>query len=77
MKKKRFFKILLWKAYFDTGFGLLNYLKYVVAVVGVNAIFKGVSLFWILLIAFSYGVLCLVVGRIWFHFHLVDTENEI
>lgn len=73
----KFYRLLLWKAYFDKGFGLLNYLKYLIAVVGIGAIFKGVSLFWIAIAGLVYAVVCLVLGRVWFSYKLIETENEI
>ena len=75
--KLKFFKILLWKAYFDKGFSLLNYFKYIIAIIGVKVLFEGIALFWIFVLAFVYAVLCLILGRLWFHFHLIDTEHEI
>jgi len=69
----RFYKVLLWKAYFDKGFSLTNYFKYVLLVFGwatndvKNTIIVGVVWFFC----------CLIIGRLWFHFNLIDTENEI
>src|SRR3990167_2219545 len=71
------FKILLWKAYFDKGFGLLTYLKYILAVVGVGAAIQGISLLTIFIVGVVYGVVCLILGRLWYHYKLVETEKEI
>lgn len=77
MMERKFYKILLWKAYFDKGFGLLNYLKYLIAVVGVGAIFQGVSLKVILFWGFVYAVLCFALGKIWLKYGLYDIEQDI
>jgi len=67
------FRLLLQKAYFDKGFGLTNYFKYVLILFGwatddvKNTIIVGIL--WI--------VSCWIIGRLWFRFKLVDIENEI
>jgi len=71
------FRILLWKAFFDKGFGLLNYLKYILAIAGIGAVFQGISFIWIIVIGLIYAVICLILGRWWFKNHLIDVENEI
>lgn len=71
------YRILLWKAYFDKGFGLLNYLKYVLVVAGFGAAFQGISIYWIIFIAFVYALACFMLGRYWYKHKLIDVENEI
>ena len=73
----RGFKILLYKAYFDKGFAVLNYVKYVVAVVGVGAAFQGYSLIGLFLLGLCYGMICFVVGWLWFRYSFIETEQEI
>lgn len=70
----RAYKLLLWKAYFDKGWALTNYFKYIFAFVGIfnlvsarNAIYLGVI----------YGVSCLLIGWIWYKCGFIETENEI
>lgn len=77
MKETKIYKILLWKAYFDKGFGLLNYVKYILAVAGVSAAFNGIEIKTIVIIGVIYGIVCLILGRLWFHYKLVDMEAEI
>lgn len=74
---RRAYKILLWKAYFDKGFSLLNYVKYIIAIAGVGAVFQGMSFWWVFVAGVVYGLICLILGRLWFKFKLIDTENEI
>jgi len=69
----KFFKVLLWKAYFDKGFSFLNYLKYGIAFFGLASQDVQTTL----IIAGIFGVLCLIFGRLWFYFKLIETENEI
>lgn len=69
----RLYRPLLWKAYFDKGFALTNYFKYILLLFGwatadvQNTIIIGV--------VWCFG--CLILGRLWFHFRLIDTEQEI
>lgn len=69
----RFFKILLWKAYFDKGWATTNYIKYIIALFGIASLNVKLTLIFGLL----YAIFCLVLGRLWFKFKLVDAENEI
>ena len=67
------YKILLWKAYFDKGFGLTNYFKYLL---GFYAL-ASQEIIITLIIALIYSIICLVIGRLWYHYKLIETENEI
>lgn len=73
----RFYRAMLWKAYFDKGCGLLNYFTKVLMVVGVGAGFQGANLNYIVGIAIGYSLFCLLLGRAWFYFKLVDAEVEV
>lgn len=66
------FKILLAKAYFDKGLSLTNYLKYAVAVLVVKIPVKQGIIAGII-----YGIFCYIFGKVWYKFHLVETEAEI
>lgn len=64
---------LWWKRYFDTGFGLTSYLKYVLAATGL--ILDNVE--QILWIGFLYAVFCFFLGWLWINWKLIDADNEI
>ena len=68
------YKFLLWKAYFDKGWGLTNYFKYVIAFFGIYELVDVERALWI--ISF-YLLSCLFIGWAWFRYGFVDTENEI
>ena len=69
----RLYKPLLIKAYFDQGFGLTGYIKYIIALFGISSL----NVKYTLWIAFFYAISCYFVGRLWFKYKLIDTENEI
>lgn len=73
----RFYKMMLWKAYLDKGLGLMNYVTKVFMVIGIGAGFQGTSLATIAGLAVIYSVACLVIGRLWFYFKLIDAEIEV
>lgn len=71
------FRILLWKAYFDKGFSVLNYLRYPLLIIGFGSTLIHFSVFWILFFSFIYAGVCFLVGKLWFKYHLINTETEI
>jgi len=70
---QKLYKLLLWKAYFDKGFGLTNYFKYALLLFGWATDDVGSTL----KIGITWAIACLILGKIWFHYELIDTENEI
>lgn len=69
----KYFKFALHKRYFDTGFGVLNYVKYLVG------FFALASLNWkaTLIVGFAYGVACYLVGWYWINKGIWEAENEV
>ena len=72
MEQKKY-KLLLLKAYFDKGLGLTNYIKYMIAFFGIASLNAKVTL----ILGIVYGVLCFIVGWVWFKYRLVEVEKEI
>lgn len=70
----RAYKLLLWKAYFDKGWGLTNYFKYVLVFFGLYEILNVRQAMYFILF---YLMSCMLIGWVWFRSGLVDTENEI
>jgi len=69
----RGYKFLIAKAYFDKGWGLTGYIKYIIALFGISSL----NVKRTLIVGVIYGISCYFLGRIWFKYRLVDTENEI
>jgi len=73
MPELKCYKILLWKAYFDKGIGITNYIKYFILFFGVSSL----NLRATMIIATVYFVFCIVLGKLWYKYKLVNTEIEI
>lgn len=67
------YKLLLWKRYFDTGFSLTNYFKYLLLIFG----WATDDVKTTIIIGIVWAFACLILGRLWFHYRLIDTEQEI
>lgn len=70
----KLFRLLLLKAYFDKGWSLTNYFKYLFAFAGIFNFIDGVQA---LIIGFFYIIFCFCFGWAWYNFGIIDTENEI
>ena len=69
----KFYKFALWKAYFDKGYGVTSYLKYLIAIFGIG----GFPAKYLIPLFLAYGIGCLAVGKIWYKLKIVDAENEV
>ena len=67
------YKLCLWKAYFDKGMGLTNYIKYLIAFVGIASL--NVQL--ILILGIIYGISCFFLGWWWFKWKWITAEFEV
>ncbi|MAH51805.1 hypothetical protein CMI37_38670 [Candidatus Pacearchaeota archaeon] len=69
----KYYRLMLWKAYFDKGYGVTSYFKYLIAFYGMSSL--DVSLTMIL--GMFYGVSCFFIGYFWYKCKLVDAEHEV
>lgn len=69
----RFLKFALHKRYFDTGFSVLNYLKYPLVLMGI-AIPNVKS---IIGVAVLYGLACYFLGWWWLNKGMTEAEAEV
>lgn len=68
------FKILLWKAYFDKGWSITNYFKYIIFFVGLFDLVTAIQAFWSIV---AYVIGCFIIGWAWYNTGLIETENEV
>lgn len=67
------YRILLWKNYFDTGFGLLNYFKYFIGFYALASREIAITL-WAALI---FAVFCFFFGYFYYKYDWVRAQNEV
>lgn len=67
------FLFLLWKRYFDTGWVLTSYVKYIIALFGISSLDVGKTL----VIGFIYAIGCVFIGYFWYKYNFVEVDNEI
>jgi len=75
--KKKVFKLLLLKAYFDRGLSLTNYMKYIIAIFGFYSLSENIDFKYLLIIGVFYIIFCFILGWLWYKYRLIDLENEI
>ena len=66
-------RFLLYKRYFDVGYGITSYVKYFIAFFGLSSLNVGKTL----LLGLLYAVLCSVVGYFWFRGDFAEVDQEI
>lgn len=69
----KFLKFALHKRYFDTGFGVLNYLKYPLVLLG----FAVPKVNYIILISIIYALSCYIIGWWWLNYGMQDADTEV
>lgn len=76
MKLEKKINILLWKKYFDIGFGTTSYLKYGVAALGV---YQAVNAEFIILflIGLGYAIFCFVFGYFYVKYQWFLADQEV
>jgi len=67
----------LHKSFFDKGWGLTSYLKYLFAIIGLGSMLTGISIFTVLIVGVFYGIGCYVLGRWWKVSGMEAAEIEI
>ena len=69
----KFYKFALWKSYFDKGYSVTSYFKYLFAIIGIAGLEGRILIPAFLL----YGFSCFLTGWIWYHFGITKAENEV
>ena len=67
------YKILLLKFYFDKGFGITNYFKYIIAFMGLAS----KDLFLTIIVSILYAISCFIVGYYWTKHKMTEIEQDI
>lgn len=61
------------KAYFDKGYSLTNFVKYVIALFGLSSLDVKTTM----ILALIYAPSCFVIGLLWYRFGFREEEVEV
>ena len=67
------YKFCLLKAYFEKGYSLTNYIKYMIALFGLSYLNVKTTL----IMAIIYGVSCFAIGYYWYKWDFITQEIEV
>ena len=74
----RFYKLALLKAYFEKGYAMLSYPKYVLFLMGLGDVIANDGDYnRVLIIGFLVGLACFLLGWICYKYNFVDAEIEV
>lgn len=71
------FRLNLHKAYFDKGFGITSYFKYLIIIFGGYSFQQNISLMITFYVSLAYAVFCYFFGWYWFNFGWYEQEIEV
>ena len=71
------YKFMLLKSYFDNGYSITSYPKWILATIGIGSAIQGYSLLWLLLGGIIYGVICLILGWIFIKYGFYLAQQEV
>jgi len=77
MKFKTKYKLCLWKGYFEKGYAITSYIKYIIVLLGFYSILSNVDIIYISLLMAIYGLSCFFIGWGWYHFKWIEAEIEV
>jgi len=69
----KYYKFCLWKAYFDKGYSLSSYPKWVFAVAAIK--FTNVKI--ALILGIIYTLSCFIIGWAWYKYDVILAEAEV
>ena len=67
------FRFVLHKAYFDKGYNLTSYAKFVIALVGISTLDVKLTL----ILGVAYAFVCYFLGRAWINYKFYEEEIEV
>jgi len=73
----KWYKLMLWKAYFDEGYGFTSYIKYLLGLFTISDAIVNSRIYTILIIGVLYGICCVGLGRYIFKSKMKDAMYEV
>lgn len=75
--KDSWYRLMLWKAYFDEGYGFTSYIKYLIAVIGISDAIINRNIWFVVGLGLVYGVLCFFLGAFIFKSGMKDATLDV
>jgi uncharacterized transporter YbjL len=73
----KFYRIALFLAWFNKGYGITAPLKYLVALFGVSNAIATQNIILTMIVGIIYIIFCFILGAILYHIGFADAENEV
>lgn len=77
MKWKTKYKLVLYKTYFDKGYALTTYFKYLIILFGFYTVLTDIDFQFVIGIALLYGFACFFIGWYWLRGDWYKAEIEV
>lgn len=71
------YKLMKLKAYFDNGYSLTSYPKWVIATVGIGSAIQGYNLLWLFAGGIAYGLVCFLLGFLFLKYGFFEASQEV
>ena len=71
------FKLALWKAYFDKGRSVTNYVFPLLILFGLYSWIQNIPLEATIILALDYLACCIFIGRLWYIKRMTEAEIEV
>jgi len=72
----KYYKLALWKYYFEKGYSIMSYPKWVIAIFGIGEVVKKNYLI-VCFGAFLFLILCILIGKWIWKSGFADAETEV
>ena len=69
----KWYRLCLLKAYFDKGYGVTSYFKYLIGFYALASL----NVKSTLILGIVYGFLCFLIGYLWYKWRIADAELEV
>jgi hypothetical protein len=73
MKFQTKLDIMMWKSYFDKGYGVTSYFKYLIGFYALASMKVTLTM----IIGVIYGIVCFILGYWWYKYDWIIAEIEI
>ena len=73
----KYYRFCLYKTYFEQGYNITNYVKYLIILGGLQEGFSTNRLTFTFIVAFVYAISCFFIGWGWYKFRFIDAEIEV